>query len=79
MRITEGGVCEQNLLLCQYPFSQTFRSAGIKYVLSTQRQNAIVGLRHIQRCKIRLRLYAYVGITVDGDIGNVVQQLVATV
>ena len=79
MRITEGGICEQNLLLCQYPFSQTFRSAGIKNVLSTQRQNAVVGLGHIQRCKVRLRLYADVGITVDSDISNIVQQLITTV
>ena len=78
MRITEGGVGEQNLLLCQYPFSQTFRSAGIKNVLSTQRQNAVVGFGHIQRCKVRLRLYADVGITVDGNVSDVVQQLVAT-
>ena len=79
MRITEGGICEQNLLLCQYPFSQTFRSAGIQNVLSTQRQNAVVGFGHIQRCKVRLRLYADVGITVDGNVSDVVQQLVAAV
>ena len=48
-------------------------------MLSTQRQNAIVGLGHIQRSKVRLRLYADVRVTVDGDIGNVVQQLVAAV
>ena len=48
-------------------------------MLSTQRQNSVVGLGHIQRRKVRLRLYADVGVTVDGDIGDVVQQLVAAV
>ena len=48
-------------------------------MLSTQSQNAIIGLGHIQRRKVRLGLYAHVGITVDSDVGNVMQQLVATV
>ena len=79
MSITEGGVSQQNLLLRHNPVSQAFSTTGVEDMLSAQSKNAVVRLRHVQRREVRLRLYADVGIAVNSDISNIVQQLVATV
>ena len=79
MSITEGGVGQQNLLLRHNPVSQAFSTTGVENMFSAQGKNAIVRLRHVQRREVRLRLYADVGIAVDGDVSNIMQQLVATV
>ena len=79
MSITEGGIGNQNLLLSHNPIGKALGTLAVQYMLSAQSQKAVVVLGQIQRSEVGLGLYAHIGITVDGNIGNIMKQLVATV
>ena len=79
MGITEGGIGNKNLLLSHNPIGKSFGALGIQHMLGAQSQEAVVVLGHIQRCKVRLGLYAHIVIAINGNIRNIMEQLVATV
>ena len=79
MGVTHGRIGKENFLLVFDPLGEFFRSHGIEFLLRPIRIRAGNRRRQFQGFKFRFVLMAGVGITVDGRIANVFEELRAAV